>query len=344
MSDTYEHGPDWPSDGLESVDQCAYCGSKALTLTHPRVRDWSFWTAPGTWSYWTCQGCQTLVLSPRPSADSIHQAYGNYYTHRAKAGAAGLDLKQRWRNERLSVRLAGNIEPRLHLPALLHGYVAQRAARMHLPFGWELMASLPRGRLVDVGCGSGKTVALAAQLGWQASGIEIDEGAVKAARAAGVQVQQGGYELLTSFEQTVDCLICSHVIEHVHEPLDLLRKLHRALKPGGTLLLSCPNALSDLHAHFGANWRGLEAPRHLAIPSEPALSAALGALGFQVQIHADLGLETAGESLRIARRARKVSAEDRKRARQLAHELRRTPHGNDFVQLVCTKRGTGIAA
>ncbi|MBT7329491.1 MAG: class I SAM-dependent methyltransferase, partial [Oceanospirillaceae bacterium] len=41
---------------------------------------------------------------------------------------------------------------------------------------------MPKGSLMDVGCGSGQTLSLAKQLGWQAMGVEIDPAAVRAAR------------------------------------------------------------------------------------------------------------------------------------------------------------------
>ena len=72
---------------------------------------------------------------------------------------------------------------------------------------------------------------------------------MQAAQAQGLQVEQGGYELLARYQGQADCLVCSHVLEHVHQPLQLLGLLLAALKPGGVLLLSAPNASSHLQRH-----------------------------------------------------------------------------------------------
>lgn len=329
---------DWPSHDLQAVSTCPACGSLQREVLHEGVADWTFWSAPGRWRYQRCLGCDSAYLDPRPTPASIGRAYATYYTHEGPGSASGLkSLKLRWKNERLSARWGRDLQPRLGLPAWLTGFAQRRGARMALPFGWEDIASLPPGRLMDVGCGSGATVALAAQLGWQAQGIEMDEAAVRSARAFGLQVEQGGYERLDAYAGAIDCLVCSHVIEHVFDPLDMIRLMWEALRPGGVLLLATPNVLSDLHRHFGGDWRGLEAPRHLVLFTEEQLRRLLLAQGFDVTSRSDEVLETARDSARIRRRARRVAKEDRAEARRLARELPRSEHGHDFIKLLARR-------
>lgn len=188
---------------------------------------------------------------------------------------------------------------------------------------------------MDVGCGAGNTVALALQLGWNAMGLEIDPSAVRTAQNSGLHIEQGTYEKLALYEGQFDCIMCSHVLEHVHNPLDLLEKVKRALKPGGCLLLILPNSLSALRHFFGADWRGLEAPRHLSIPAEPKLLHLLTGLGFVSESVADNATETAAESYRIQRRGLVPIREDFRKARQLKIRPLSSPAGNDFIKLLC---------
>ena len=208
---------------------------------------------------------------------------------------------------------------------------------MSLPFGWEELAALPMGRFMDVGCGSGSFVALAAQMGWQAEGLEFDPAAVTTARAAGLNVTEGGYERLCEWPQAFDALLCSHVIEHVHDPQAMVKAMHAALRPGGTLLLSTPNAQSDVHRYFGRCWRGLEAPRHLVVFNEAVLVSLLLQAGFDVVSHADDLLETARESMRIARLL--CDRGDGVSPSQLlpSQALERSPGGHDFIKLSARK-------
>jgi 2-polyprenyl-3-methyl-5-hydroxy-6-metoxy-1,4-benzoquinol methylase len=267
---------------------------------------------------------------------TIGAAYAKYYTHgKGESVFFVRSMKARLRNECLSQKLYANIEPRLHLSKLLNGVVALIGKRVSVPFGWTSLAGRPKGRFLDVGCGAGLTVALARHLGWDAMGLEIDPAAVREARRSGLNILEGTYAQLTQFEGQFDCIMCSHVLEHVHEPRDLLAKLKVAIKPGGVLLLTLPNALSSMRRHFGANWRGLEAPRHISIPSELRLSQLLSEAGFSIKSITGTGFETAAESYRIQRRGMVLSRHDFTKARQLDMRSLSATAGNDFIKFVC---------
>lgn len=329
----------WPEWDLEEVARCPYCGESECRLAYEGVKDWAFACAPGRWNYWNCDHCRALYLQPRPTAGSIGRAYARYYTH-ARGASGGLlgPLKQRVRNEYWSHSLQTTIEPRLGLPrwaAWVTGWLEGRIAE---PFGLRQWVQLPKGLLIDVGCGNGEKLKLAAQLGWQALGIETDATAVNAARVQGLQVLQGGYELLANYQGQADCVVCSHVLEHVHRPTHLLRLLLESLTPQGVLLLSAPNASSHLRHHYGENWRGLEAPRHLAIPDAAWLVAWMRAQGFACSQIPSHELETAIESERIRRRGLAVLPADVHAAKKLLrNRVPATLGQQDVVQLVCTR-------
>lgn len=329
----------WPVEGLEPVDQCPYCHSKERSEAHRDVQDWSFYAAPGKWTYWACTQCCSLYLSPRPTVETLALAYATYYTHQGP-GESSLIQRAKWclENEFWSHSLRTDLRPRLHLPSWLRWLLIPLRSRLVEPFQLTELAKRPTGRLVDVGCGSGDLLVVARQLGWQAVGLEVDPAAVRAARARGLEVLEGSYECLSSFGTELDCIICSHVLEHVHRPLDLLLKIAESLKPGGVLLLSLPNATSLLRSHFGNDWRGLEAPRHLTIPSMRQLAATLCRMGFSVEQRPLTRLWTAAQSLRIRRRGVRLRSQDRAAARKLSIDV--VPSSTemfDFVEFVCTK-------
>lgn len=132
-------------------------------------------------------------------------------------------------------------------------------------------------------------------------------------------------------------MVCSHVIEHVFDPVEMIDLMWAALRPGGVLLLATPNASSDVHLHFGRHWRGLEAPRHLVLFTESTLTKLLVSAGFSVTSRSDGVLETVRDSARIARQGQRITDTDRHVARRVGRDLVRTPHGHDFIKLVAHK-------
>ena len=124
----------------------------------------------------------------------------------------------------------------------------------------------------------------------------------------------------------------------MHQPLHLLSLLLAALKPEGILLLSAPNASSHLRHHYGEYWRGLEAPRHLAIPDATWLKGWMREQGFECTQVPSYAMEMAVESERMTRRASSVFPQDIAAAKCLLREMVSvSPVQDDVVQLVCRK-------
>jgi 2-polyprenyl-3-methyl-5-hydroxy-6-metoxy-1,4-benzoquinol methylase len=343
-ADTSRIDQHWPDEGLEQVERCPYCDSPERAIAHRDIQDWSFYCAPGKWTYWSCARCESLYLSPRPTPSTLANAYGSYYTHHVAQGGSLLHrLLDRLKNECWSHWLRADLRPRLHLPRAVGWLLAPLKRRLIEPFEIAELIELPKGRLMDVGCGNGNMLDVARQLGWQATGLEIDPNAARAARTRGLEVLEGSYARLAEFGQEFDCIICSHVLEHVHDPQGMLRRLANALKPGGTLMISLPNASSLLREHFGNDWRGLEAPRHLSIPSLRRLAANLEELGFRVRQREMTRLFTAAESVRIQRRGDRRTASDTAAARKLTARLVPTSGQQyDLVEFVCVKDASRV--
>jgi SAM-dependent methyltransferase len=131
----------------------------------------------------------------------------------------------------------------------------------------------PSGRLLDIGCGNGDWLRDMARLGWIAEGLEPDEAAVAAARASGVRVTQGTLADpdLDAYAGAFDAITLSHVIEHVHDPAEDLRRIFRLLRPGGLVWMATPNLEALGFRYFGRDWLGLDPPRHLVLFTRASL-------------------------------------------------------------------------
>ncbi len=278
---------EWPPEGLEALGTCPDCAAAGRAVLHDGLTDLAFGCAPGRRTLWRCADCGSAYLDPRPDAAHIGLAYSAYYTHaESAAGGEARGLKAWTRkalanaNAYVNARFGGAQSPALPFGAALIG--ALPTQRLALDYRYRHIRRLPKGggKLLDVGCGNGNFLRLAATIGWQAEGVEPDPAAVASARTSGLAVTQGGIELLDGISEAYDQLTLSHVIEHVHDPLALLSACCRLLKPGGMLYLETPIIDANGHTRFGAAWRGLEVPRHLLLFSHRALHGILARAGF----------------------------------------------------------------
>jgi SAM-dependent methyltransferase len=131
-------------------------------------------------------------------------------------------------------------------------------------------------RWLDYGCGNGSLVRYLRERNIDAVGFE--EGAI-AARA-----YAEGIPILTPAELEGEAGRCSvvtliEVIEHVPDPMPVLRGIRRLLKPGGLLFLTTGNSASHLK-HF-MDWRYVAPDIHVSYFDHKNMQMALIASGFE---------------------------------------------------------------
>lgn len=277
----------WPENELEVMSVCPVCGSAERTILHEELMDNVSQCAPGKWNSWLCAGCQCLYLDPRPSRESIHLAYRNYHTHQQSIP------KQNYSNLSPFRKLRRN---------LVNGYINWRYSSSKTPatplgvpvflFLWPLKQILDReyrhlpripksgGALLDVGCGNCSFLEVAKSCGWDVVGVDPDIQAITHGRNIGLHVMHGDINKFNGQSNLFDVITLNHVIEHVHDPLFVLKTCHRLLKIGGKLWLETPNIDSFGHRFYMKDWRGLEPPRHLVLFNLSSLSKLLADAGF----------------------------------------------------------------
>ena len=111
------------------------------------------------------------------------------------------------------------------------------------------------GRILEDGCGVGQYLTRLAAGARQAVGLEIEfERGLEALGKAG-QVVCGVGERLPFANGYFDLVLSHEVIEHVQDDRQALAEMVRVLRPGGRLVLFCPNRGYPFETH-GIYWRG----------------------------------------------------------------------------------------
>jgi SAM-dependent methyltransferase len=137
-------------------------------------------------------------------------------------------------------------------------------------------------RILEVGAGDGSFVAAMRAAEFDARGVEPSRRAVTAAGAHGIPVAQGTIEE-SEPDGPVDAVVAWHVLEHVDDPAAALGRMRGWLRPGGTLVVACPN-LSSLQARIaGDRWFHQDVPRHRVHFTAGGLATLVERAGFAVE-------------------------------------------------------------
>lgn len=176
-----------------------------------------------------CKVCGLLQTSPRPSPAGLERFYIRHYRQLyEKVISPSREYVQRF-NKQLRLRATAN-----YLLEALH---------------------LPRdGILLDYGCGEGSLFVALRDSGFKGTlhGVEPNTDFARYAAVEGRAVVEP--RLKTS--NTYDGIVLNHVLEHLAEPVAVLKALHAQLRPNGFLYVDVPDPReyrtpNDLHfAHL----------------------------------------------------------------------------------------------
>jgi SAM-dependent methyltransferase len=193
-----------------------------------------------------CRTCGLVFVNPLPTAEELDRFYkpgGEWHAGRddETTATAGQSHGTSWRS-------------------------------MFAPIRGELdvMAPPPGAAVLDFGCGIGKLLDSMKECGWQTWGIET---------ATDVAFQHHGRLEAIPDTPSFDLIVCHHVLEHLTNPLALLRQFARAIRPGGFLLVSVPR-LDTLPEHRDYSYV-INARAHVTAYTWPCMQALLARTAWQ---------------------------------------------------------------
>lgn len=190
-----------------------------------------------------CRKCGLIYLNPRPTKKEISKYY---------------PTKNYWSEN-------GDSEKS-------HGYLYK-----------FLLKYVSKGKVLDVGAGTGVFLSGFKKRGWKIDGVELSLLAVSVARRKfKINLRKGDLLDLKLPENKFDLVTLNHVLEHVYEPRQTLMKVSKLLKKGGIVMISCPNIEAIGADLFKGKWYAIDAPRHLYQFSSLTIVRMLKESGFKI--------------------------------------------------------------
>jgi len=200
-----------------------------------------------------CDDCGLVFLNPQPSDDELARIYGENYFLGSETEASRAAVSE----------------------------IKQATARLYLA---EIgrYSGLRHGRLLEIGCGDGDFLVAAEAESWRVTGVEYSPSACEKVRCRlkNGEVYSGELQSANLPTEQYDLCVLSDVIEHVRDPLDFLREIHRVLKPGGILFIATPSIDSWSARFMKQKWMEFKA-EHLTYFDRQTLQTALAKSGFR---------------------------------------------------------------
>ena len=214
---------------------------------------------PGEFTIVKCHTCGLMRTNPRPTPDAIGFYYPDNY---------GPYLGTQVRQTKTTSGIKKLIRP------FAKWFFNNKSQ--------ELPAMAPT-RMLEIGCASGAFLHQMADQGWQVEGIEFSEKAAQAASQLGYKVHAGPLEIAPAPEHLLDLVVGWMVLEHLHDPVGCLKKLHEWSSQDAWLVLSVPNANSFEFQIFKDKWYALHLPNHLYHFTPRSLAQVLKAGGWSLE-------------------------------------------------------------
>lgn len=217
---------------MKSITECPICDNREfkayITCNDYLVTNEKF-------AIQECSVCGLRLTNPRPDNKSIGNYYKseNYISHNDKSGGFISSIYRTVRNYTLDYKL--------------------RLIKK---------VNSGKGKLLDVGCGTGAFLESCKGDGWQIAGVEADEKVrMLTQEKLEIQIAQDLSEIHTS--ESFNIITLWHVLEHIPNLNDTIKQLSLLLAPNGTLVIAVPNSNSYDATYFKEYWAAYDVPRHL---------------------------------------------------------------------------------
>ena len=135
-------------------------------------------------------------------------------------------------------------------------------------------------KLLDIGCGTGDFLTVAQQNNWTVKGVEPSEKARTIALEKKVIIKE---DLNKIIDEKFDVITLWHVLEHVENLEEYIKKIKELLSDNGTLIVAVPNFKSYDAQYYKNYWAAFDVPRHLWHFSKTSITKIFSSYDFSVE-------------------------------------------------------------
>ncbi len=210
---------------------CDYCKNKEFRIEIDNITSWEY---KGIFRIVKCTKCGLVYTSPRPKLSRI----GRYYKDESY-----------WKNilsnkKKEDVLRTRDIDYR--------------------EIDDVIKNNKNKGRILDIGAGTGDFLLRYKVDGWEVEGIDLDVKAIKYAKKYfDIELKQGDFFDFEFKPNSYDVIVLNNALEHLYYPVEAISKIYKILKREGLIIVNLPNYNSFGRYLFKGNWMALQVPRHL---------------------------------------------------------------------------------
>lgn len=261
------------------IDSCGVCGETKS----------SFHLKDGEFTVNRCSNCGTYWVTPRLHSEDLNEVYQEQYWNSDSPQSMGYD----------------SYFDKVHL-------YEKSFQRKESSFKSHLAKMNPTKRILDIGCSNGVFLRVMEKRGWKGVGVDISKSAIEQAvhhnKGTNLEFRCGYLHEVTSPDEKFDLVTMWDVIEHVEDPMKLLRDINQLLDKNGYLVLETQNMHSMFARMLKRKWHHYKHHEHIYHFNRKALKYMLNNTGFEIGKMSTLHAGKFVEFGFIAERSQRVSS------------------------------------
>jgi len=218
------------------------------------------WRLVKGWNLDKCRSCGMIYANPAPSEKALQRAYA---------------LPEKEYNEFFQ---SGYIDTK----TILGGNASwqRKVSNNYLDAIEKLLPA--RGRMFEIGCGSGIFLEEAQRRGWETTGVDLGDWRADPERDRKLNIYNGTLFDVPSTAGSFDVVFMAALLEHLQDPWRHMDAIYKLLKPGGMIYMTSLPNINSWTIRLGVDkWIGNHPPAHLLYFNHRTVKLVLRRAGFK---------------------------------------------------------------